>query len=110
MIAIVGTLVFLVGIITIPYPGPGILITFAGLAILATEFKFAQGVLDKLRRQYDRWKDWLGHQDLLIKSLFWIATFLVVTMTAWLINTFGVVNRILNLNQDWLISPLSFFQ
>lgn len=110
VIAVIGTLVFIVGLIMIPYPGPGILVVFAGLAILATEFEFAQGILDKLRGYYDIWQKWLNRQNTIIKLLFWLLTFLVVTLTAWLLNTFGVINRILNLNQDWLISPLPFFQ
>lgn len=45
-IGIVGGVVVLIGIILIPYPGPGWLVVFAGLAILATEFAFAQRLLD----------------------------------------------------------------
>lgn len=41
--AVVGT-----GIILLPLPGPGWVIIFAGFAILATEFEFAERVRDKL--------------------------------------------------------------
>ncbi len=41
--AIVGT-----GIVLLPLPGPGWLIIFAGFAVLASEFAFAERVRDKL--------------------------------------------------------------
>ena len=41
-IFIIGVAVFIVGIILIPLPGPGFLVMFAGLAILAIEFEWAQ--------------------------------------------------------------------
>lgn len=40
---IVGT-----GIVLLPLPGPGWVIIFAGFAILASEFEFAERVRDKL--------------------------------------------------------------
>ena len=41
----VGLLVLGVGILAIPYPGPGWAIVFIGLAILATEFEWARKLL-----------------------------------------------------------------
>jgi uncharacterized protein (TIGR02611 family) len=41
--AIVGT-----GIVLLPLPGPGWVVIFAGFAILASEFEFAERVRDKL--------------------------------------------------------------
>jgi uncharacterized protein (TIGR02611 family) len=38
----------------IPYPGPGWLVVFAGLALLATEFERAQRVLTFARTHYAR--------------------------------------------------------
>ena len=48
--AIVGGVIILAGIIMIPYPGPGWLVVFAGLAILSTEFKFASKALEYLKK------------------------------------------------------------
>ena len=56
---VVGTAVLVAGIIAIPYPGPGWLILFAGLAILGTEFQWAQQVLHWTRARYDSWTAWL---------------------------------------------------
>lgn len=105
-IAIVGGLVLLIGIIAIPYPGPGWLIVFAGLAILATEFDWAQRLLDRARAKYNAWTEWLKNQSLQVKTLFAIATTIVVVVTIWLLNGYGILNELLGLEWDWLKSPL----
>ena len=51
IVLVVGIVVIGVGIILIPLPGPGWLIVFVGLAILATEFEIA-----------DRWKKHVQHR------------------------------------------------
>lgn len=109
-IGIVGGIVVLIGIVAIPYPGPGWLIVFAGLAILATEFEWAQRLLDRLRGKYDEWSEWLKVQPLWIKSLFVIGTSAVVVMTLWLLNGYGIMNELLNLGWDWMQSPIPAFR
>jgi len=47
VVLILGTLVLLVGVAMIFLPGPAIIVIPAGLAILATEFRWAQNLLDK---------------------------------------------------------------
>ncbi len=106
IIGIIGGIVFLVGIVLIPYPGPGWLIVFAGLAILASEFAFAQRALDKARGVYDAWAEWLKVQPQWLQLLVLAFTGLVVVVTVWLVNGFGLINNFLNLGQDWLVSPL----
>lgn len=38
-------------------PGPGLLLVIAGLAVLSTEFHWAQRLATRLRRQMAGWKD-----------------------------------------------------
>lgn len=47
VVAIAGFLVVLVGLAMIPLPGPGLLVTAAGLAILALEFAWAERLLER---------------------------------------------------------------
>jgi uncharacterized protein (TIGR02611 family) len=101
----IGGLVLVVGIIAIPYPGPGWLIVFAGLAILATEFTWAQRLLDFAKGKYDAWAEWLKRQKLPIRLAVLTVTGLVVVVTLWLVNAFGLVNDWLNLPFDWIRSP-----
>lgn len=104
-IGIIGGLLLVVGIIAIPYPGPGWLIVFTALAILSTEFTWAQRVLDFAKGKYDAWEAWLKHQSFWVRAVFWVATCLVVVVTIWLLNGYGILNDWLRLGQDWVESP-----
>lgn len=106
LIGIVGGLVVLIGLVLVPYPGPGWLIVFAGLAILATEFEFASRALDYAKGKYDTWSDWLRRQNWLVKATILLAMGVLIVLTVWLLNGFGIVNDLFNLGQDWVVSPL----
>lgn len=103
---IAGGAVLIVGIIAIPYPGPGWLIVFAGLAILAREFPWAGRVLHYVRGRYDAWNVWIKKQNVVVQSATFILTCIVVVLTIWLVNGYGLLNGWFNLGQDWVISPL----
>lgn len=105
IIALVGTIVLVVGVIAIPYPGPGWLIVFAGLAILATEFEWANRVLAFARSKYDAWVEWLKHQHVAVRLLVLAVTGLVIITTLWLLNGFGLINSWLHLPFSWVSSP-----
>lgn len=103
----VGTAVLVAGIIAIPYPGPGWLIVFAGLAILATEFAWAKRVLKYARGKYDAWTEWLGRQHWTVKVLALLATGAIVLATLWLLNALFLVAGWVGLEHwTWLKSPI----
>lgn len=106
MIGLIGGIVLVAGVIMIPYPGPGWVVVFAGLGILSTEFEWAQHVLQYARGKYDAWQAWLQRQNAAVKVLFWLLTAVVVVMTIWLLNGYGLLNNWLHLGQDWVRSPL----
>jgi len=66
-VGLVGGVIVAFGIVTIPLPGPGWLTVIAGLFVLATEFTWAERVLEFTRRQVARWTAWLGGQSLLVR-------------------------------------------
>ena len=103
--ALLGGLIIIIGIILIPYPGPGWLVVFAGLAILATEFEFAARWLTWLKIRYEIWVQWLKRQPGIIRILVLAFTGLVIIITLWLLNTFGLFAYFLQLHQEWLHSP-----
>lgn len=107
---IAGGSVLIVGIICIPYPGPGWLIVFAGLAILAREFPWAARLLEYGRGKYDDWNRWVKRQHWSVKAVTFVLTALVVIVTVWLLNGYGLLNNWFNLGQDWVISPLPIFK
>jgi uncharacterized protein (TIGR02611 family) len=100
-----GGVVLLVGLIAIPYPGPGWLIVFAGLAILSREFTWAENALKFTRKKYDQWQDWVKKQHWPVKAAIFALTCIVVITTIWLVNGYGLLNQWFSLGQDWLKSP-----
>jgi len=50
VIGLVGVTLVLIGIVLLVFPGPGVLIVAAGLAVLALEFAWARVWLAKMRR------------------------------------------------------------
>lgn len=104
-----GAAVLFVGIILIPYPGPGWIIVFAGLAILAREFTWAKRALKFGRAKYEQWNKWVARQHWSVKLLTFTLTAIVVVLTIWLLNGYGLLNNWFNLGLDWLQSPLPLF-
>jgi uncharacterized protein (TIGR02611 family) len=104
--AIVGGVVVLIGLILIPYPGPGWLVVFAGLAILSSEFEFAARWLSWLKAKYEMWQLWVKRQPKVIQGLVLGVSGLVILATIWLLNTFGLIDDFFQWHFDWLHSPL----
>jgi uncharacterized protein (TIGR02611 family) len=106
-VAVVGTAVLALGIVLIPYPGPGWLVVFAGLAILATEFSWAGRLLAYAREQYDRWNRWLRRQHWAIRTLVLSATAAFVLLLLWLLNVLWATASWVGLDTwTWLRSPI----
>jgi uncharacterized protein (TIGR02611 family) len=105
-VAVLGGVVLAAGVIMIPYPGPGWLVVFGGLAILASEFHWARRVLHFARGKYDAWTDWLARQPVLVKLAVLALTGLVVLATLYLLNAFYLVASMVGLGHwTWLRSP-----
>ncbi|PRY40550.1 TIGR02611 family protein [Umezawaea tangerina] len=105
-VGVVGGLVLVAGVLMIPYPGPGWLVVFAGLAILATEFEWAGRVLKFAKHYYDRWVAWLKRQPLVVKLLVLAGTGLIVLATLWLLGALALVGGWFDIHQPWLESPI----
>jgi uncharacterized protein (TIGR02611 family) len=106
VVAVVGTLVLAVGVVAIPYPGPGWAIVFLGLAILASEFVFAKRALRYVRARYDTVMAWFDRQHIAVKGLSAAFTGLVVVATLWLFGMIGWTAGLIGLEQSWLRSPV----
>lgn len=55
---ITGWLVVIIGLITIPFPGPGWFTVFVGIGILSLELEWPNRFLQWGIRQYDRFEAW----------------------------------------------------
>lgn len=105
-VGVVGGIVLIAGIVMIPYPGPGWLVVFAGLAILATEFAWAGAVLRYAKGRYDAWNAWLKRQPGVVRAAVWTLTAVVVITTLWLLGAYGIIAGWLGLDVPWLESPI----
>lgn len=79
----VGLGVVVLGLLLVPLPGPGWLIVFAGLAILATEFEWAARLLRFARRKVQAWTSWVTHQSLAVRALIALVGLAVVAAAVW---------------------------
>ncbi|MDT4918351.1 MAG: hypothetical protein QOH89_3051 [Pseudonocardiales bacterium] len=69
VVTALGVAVLGVGIILLPLPGPGWLIIFGGLSILASEYAWAARLLASVRRVFVRWKTWVRSRPMWIRVL-----------------------------------------
>ncbi|MBP1821023.1 TIGR02611 family protein [Mycobacterium sp. OAE908] len=105
-VAVVGLAILGVGILAIPYPGPGWAIVFIGLAILATEFDWARRLLAFTRERYDKVMGWFKAQGLWVQVLGAAFTAAVVLGTLWLLGALGWAAGLLGAEAKWLKSPI----
>ena len=83
VVGLLGGAIVVLGIILIPLPGPGWLIVFAGLALLATEFVWAERLLRYGRRRLHEWTQWVTRQSLLVRGLIGLGGLLCVAGAIW---------------------------
>ena len=105
-VGVVGLVVLGLGILAIPYPGPGWAIVFVGLAILATEFEWARRALTWTRERYDRFMGWFTAQGPAVKTLGFVLTAAIVAVTLWLLGAVGFAAGLLGIEQPWMKSPI----
>jgi uncharacterized protein (TIGR02611 family) len=108
-VGILGGAITIIGILTVPAPGPGWLIVFAGLGILATEFTWAARLLDFVKGKYTAWQAWVKSQPMVIRVGIGILIAILVVSILYLMNCYGIIDDLFHLNQKWLHSPLPFF-
>jgi uncharacterized protein (TIGR02611 family) len=77
-VAVVGAAVVVLGLFLVPFPGPGWLVVFIGLGILATEFAWAERLLRFARSKLRAWTHWLATRSLAVRGLLGLATLIGV--------------------------------
>jgi uncharacterized protein (TIGR02611 family) len=91
VVGVVGLLIVILGLIMVPFPGPGWLVVFLGLAIWASEFEWAQRLLHRARGALHTWATWLRPQPWWVKGLTLVLTFVAVALVFWLLFLVGGV-------------------
>lgn len=97
-VAVLGGAVVVVGLVLVPAPGPGWLVVFAGLTVLATEFAWARRLLAHARGRVARAAEWTARQRPVVRALLGLggaaftlallwAMLVVIGVPAWLPDT-----------------------
>jgi uncharacterized protein (TIGR02611 family) len=85
IVGIVGLLVFVLGLFLVPLPGPGWLVVILGIVIWASEFAWAQRLLQRARHYLKVWTDWVQAQAWWVKALALVGTVILVAALFWLL-------------------------
>ncbi|MFI7599377.1 TIGR02611 family protein [Actinoplanes sp. NPDC049681] len=83
-VGVLGGLVVALGIVLIPFPGPGWAIVILGLAIWAVEFVWARHLLQFTKRHVQGWTRWVLEQSLPVRALIGLAGFVFICAVVWL--------------------------
>jgi uncharacterized protein (TIGR02611 family) len=101
-IGTLGTLVVALGLLLIPFPGPGWAIVILGLAIWALEFAWAKNLLQFTKRHVQSWTRWVRRQSLPVRVLIGVLGLIFVAVVVWssVWLSFGV--NLLDVVREWL--------
>ncbi|WP_055481760.1 TIGR02611 family protein [Sphaerimonospora mesophila] len=83
VIGTIGCIMIVGGLIMVPFPGPGWLVVFAGLAVLATEFPWASRLLELVKRIVLAATDWLKRQNWFVRIVAGLLTFACAAAIVW---------------------------
>jgi uncharacterized protein (TIGR02611 family) len=89
-VTVVGVVVIVGGIILLPLPGPGWLIIFAGLGLLATEYVWAARLLTWAKDHLTRWTRWIAGRPVWVRVLLGVLTVIVLAglaLAAWFVRS-----------------------
>ena len=103
VVGVVGLVIVVIGLIMVPFPGPGWLVVFTGLAVWASEFEWAQTLLRRARRTLEAWSTWLMPKPWWVKGMALVVTVAAVGAIFWLLFLVGGVPGYLPDNvEEWL--------
>lgn len=97
-----GWLVVVVGIIAIPFPGPGWFIVFVGIGVLSLELEWPNRLLNWSIRKYDQFENWWLRQNKPVQLMLGALTLLVVWALLLILFVLGWNLGILDWTKGWL--------
>jgi len=91
VVGFLGLATLVIGLILVPFPGPGWFIVLLGLGILASEFRWARDALQHSRQTLMAWNKWLRPQPWWVKALVLLLTVAAVGAVFWVLLLIGGV-------------------
>jgi len=103
VVGFVGLVIVVIGLLMVPFPGPGWLVVFLGMAVWASEFEWAQRLLQRAKSMLKHFNEWLQPQPWWVKGLALLITFAAVAAIFWLLFLIsGVPGFLPNQVEQWL--------
>ena len=103
VVGLVGLLIVVGGLALVPLPGPGWIIVFVGLAVLASEFEWAHRLLQFARHRLHAWSEWLKPRPWWVKGLVGLVTAVLVAALFYLLfRVSGVPGFVPDRAEGWL--------
>jgi uncharacterized protein (TIGR02611 family) len=106
VVGVVGLALLAVGLIAIPYPGPGWAIVFLGLAVLASEFRVWRRLLNFVRRRYDAAMGWFRRRHMAVQGIATAFAVAVMVASLWMLGVIGWTANLVGWAWAWLTSPI----
>jgi uncharacterized protein (TIGR02611 family) len=100
VVGVVGLVIVVGGLIMVPFPGPGWLVVFLGLAIWASEFEWAKHLLQRARHLLSVWTEWMRSQPLWMKGLMLLISIAAVAAILWLLL---LISNISSFLPEWVV-------
>jgi len=101
-IGIFGGLVVAIGIVLIPFPGPGWAIVILGLAIWAVEFAWAKNLLTFTKRHVQSWTHWIARQSWPVRAVVGLVGMVFVSAVVWTSVKLSFGIDLIQVARDWL--------
>jgi uncharacterized protein (TIGR02611 family) len=101
-VGVVGALVVAIGIVLIPFPGPGWAIVILGLAILALEFAWAKNLLEFTKRHVLSWTHWIGRQSLPVRAVIGLVGMIFVAAVVYFAVRLSLGVDLIQVGRDFL--------
>ena len=104
LVGLLGLIIVVVGLIMVPFPGPGWLVVFIGLAVWASEFEWAKRLRHRAQSTLRAWTTWLTPQPWWVQGLLLLVTLAAVAAIFWLLFLIsGVPTYVPDIVQEWLM-------
>jgi uncharacterized protein (TIGR02611 family) len=83
VVGVVGLLIVVLGLLLVPFPGPGWLIVILGLVVWASEFVWAKRLLQRTQHFLRVWTGWVQTQAWWVKALAFVGIAILVAALFW---------------------------
>ena len=104
-VGIFGGLVVAIGIVLIPFPGPGWAIVILGLAIWAIEFAWAKNLLTFTKRHVQSWTHWIARQSWPVRCVVGLVGMIFVSAVVYFSVRLSFGIDLIQVARDWLARP-----